>query len=203
MSDADDDFDEEAFEARYEERRQRMLTQPPRCLSPFAAERASAADLPGVVLDGHGSSLQSVFRLRCRCGGESFHVRGTHIATDFKGDPLDFLGDPLELTCPSCRRTELLFDRYRHGYDAEIDAVPLPPREDRRPAPRTEYACPHCGGDAMTLWARFEHNSEACEDSFADRLGGGPEQDFFSWLTVAGRCAKCDRLQTVTEFETA
>ena len=33
---------------------------------PFAAERASAADLPGVEFDSHSSSLQSIFRLPLR-----------------------------------------------------------------------------------------------------------------------------------------
>ena len=199
----DDDADDEAFEARYRERRERMLTRPPGCLTPFAVDRASAADLPGVRFDGHGSSDQSIFRVRCGCRGESFHVRGTHIAKDYKGDPLNFLADPLELTCATCNRTQLLFDARQHGYNAEIDsAAHLMPRE-RRPGPRVEYACPECRGRAMSLWARFEHTSEACEDSFADRLGGGREQDFFSWFTLVGRCGDCRRPRTVTQFECA
>ena len=155
--------------------------------------------------DGHGSSLQSVFRLRCPCGGGAFHVRGTHYSKNYKGDPIDFLGDPLELACPSCRRTQILFDRDRDGFNAELDAAaghpPYARRTDGRPG--TEYACRACGGHAMTVWARFEHHPDTCVDSFADRLGSGREQDFFSWLTLVGRCAKCQRLQTVTEFETA
>ena len=200
-----DDADEEAFEVRYRERHQRMLTQPPGCLAPFAVKRVPASELPGVRFDGHGEPHQSIFRVRCACGGETFGVRGAHHARDYKGDPLNFFGDPLELICRSCGRTELLFDREQHGYNAEIDrAADLMARE-RRPegVARAEYACPGCGDAAMGIWTRFEHHAETCEDSFAEGLSAGREQDFFTWFTLVGRCGNCRRLQTVTEFECA
>src|SRR5690348_6368299 len=86
-----DDFDDEdeAFEARYNARRQRMLTQPPRCVTPFNVTLATADELPGIAFDGHGEPTQSIFRVRCTCGGDSFRVRGTFHAKDYKGDPLN------------------------------------------------------------------------------------------------------------------
>ena len=203
-----DETDEDAFEARYNARRERMLSQPPRCLAPFAAELAKARELPGIRFDGHGAPTQSIFRLRCTCGGESFRVRGTFYAKDYKGDPLNFFGDPLELICQSCGREQLLFDAAKDGYNPEIDAAedlvrPPSRRRNESEAPRVEYGCSKCGGRAMHIWTRFEHVADTCEDSFAESLSEGREQDFFSWFTLVGRCAKCGTLQTVTEFECA
>jgi Zn finger protein HypA/HybF involved in hydrogenase expression len=204
---SDDDAEEEAFEARYNARRQRMLSQPPRCLAPFAVALAAARDLPGVSFDGHGEPDESIFRVRCPCGGESFRLRGTFYAKDFRGDPLNFFSDPLELICESCARDQLLFDADKDGYNAEIEAaedLTRPKSRSNEPEPpRTEYGCSKCGGRAMHIWTRFEHSAETCEDSFAEDLSEGREQDFFSWFTLVGRCNKCRALQTVSDFECA
>ena len=205
-----DDFadDDAAFEARYAARRQRMLTQPPRCLAPFVATLAQAGELPRVRFDGHGESDQSIFRVRCACGGDTFRVRGSFHAKDYRGEPLNFFGDPLELLCASCGSERLLFDGDKDGYNPEIEAAedlvrPPPPRGNEPEAPRVEHGCTQCGNRSMLIWTRFEQTAETCEDSFAESLTGERQQDFFSWFTLVGRCTKCNALQTVTEFECA
>src|SRR5260221_12027533 len=91
----DHDEDEAAL-ARLREAEERLRKTPPRCLAGFTSEPAT---LPGVAFDRHGSDLNKVYKLACRCEGDRFRVLGHPLKND-RG--VDIFARPLSLQSADC-----------------------------------------------------------------------------------------------------
>jgi hypothetical protein len=61
-----------------------LRSHPPRCLAGLATREEG---LPGVMFDGHGESLNTVFLISCGCGHDRHHVLG-HFWRDLDDDTL-------------------------------------------------------------------------------------------------------------------
>ena len=189
---ADDDDDDEAAVARFRAAEERLRRTPPRCLAGFDV---ASAGLPGVAFDGHGSDLDKVYRLACKCGQERFRVLGHHL----KGGPdVDLFVSPLALECAGCGKVTELIDTDEHGYDAELGHGSATIRGE---GSRGAYACDRCGVRPMTAYARFEHSSEELADSFIEEFPN--TEDYFSWFSLVGTCEGCQRVLRVADFECA
>jgi hypothetical protein len=190
-NDAVDDDDDVAM-ARFRAAEERLRKTPPRCLTAFNVESAT---LPGVAFDGHGSDLNKVYKLACKCGHDRFRVLGHHLKND-RDDPI--FVSPLALECAGCGKVTELIDTDEHGYDAELGHGSA---TIRGKGPRGPYACDKCGVRPMTAYARFEHSSEELADSFIEEFPNS--EDYFSWFSLVGTCDGCERMLNVADFECA
>jgi hypothetical protein len=185
------DDDDEAAMARFREAEERLRNTPPRCLAGFKVEPAT---LSNVVLDGHGSANNKIYKLACACGHERFRVLGH--PRNVRGHAL--FVSPLALDCAACGTVTELIDTDQHGYDAELGHGSTTLRGE---GPRTHYACNECGVRPMIAYARFEHSGGELEDSFMDRFPN--THDYFSWFSLVGSCEGCRRTLNVADYECA
>ena len=165
----------------------------PRCLQGFTALPVS---VPGALLDGHGSPLNSVFSLACACGSVRHLAHGFRPPGEQAVDALLF--SPLALECTVCGRRTDLFDSHLHGYDAEQGLYAGSSREVQRPA---VYGCPDCGRQPFEAFARFEHFASIL--SSRNPRHAGRHHDLFTWFSLIGACGRCRLLQLLAHFECA
>ena len=166
----------------------------PRCARHFAT---SIADLVGVVWDGHGEELNTVFATACRCGNPYHRVHGYKWRNpDF--DDAEVVLSPIELTCTVCGLCNALIDTDIHGYDSELGNEST---NVRAQGVRAELNCEKCDASALEIFVRFEYPPDLFDGDFDDFSGG--KEDLFTWVTVAARCSGCAALSTLVEFECA
>lgn len=185
---------------------------PPRCIAGFVAH---PTELEGVEFDGHGSvsrlkieappgvtidgpeHTNPVFSLACQCGGGQHYVHGYRWANPDFRNVVVFLS-PLVLECTACgRRTDLL-DTDVHGYDGELEHGSATARALGDPA---VFDCPSCGRQPLEAYVRFEYPDDLFDGDFPEFEGR--EQDLFTWFSLVGRCSRCSRMLSITDFECA
>jgi hypothetical protein len=186
-------------------------THPPRCISGFNPRPVTLRDanweghaspsqldttVAGVKIEG-AEHVNPVFWLHCACGCNSHLVLGHYWRNRDYHDVLVFVS-PLALTCSACGKVTELFDSDKHGYDAEIGAIPT---NYRGTGPRSEFACKRCGPREFQVFARFEYSEDLLGRSDDDYRGR--EQDLFSWFSLAGRCSGCGRFMEISGAECA
>ena len=170
-----------------------VRTHPPKCLASF---QAIAVELPEEGFDGHGEPVNSFFEIRCRCGRKPHRVLGYPRVHPDSHQSV-FVG-PLALQCGTCQTTSDLFDPKRHGYDAEHGSRPATLCGEGE---RSPFSCPHCQASTFEVIARFEYSSEGLygdDEQLVDRA-----EDYFTWLTLLGRCAGCAQETHIVDFECA
>jgi hypothetical protein len=169
----------------------------PRCVKEFFTERA---ELEEVAFDGHGTVVNTVFKLGCKCGGEKMFVNGYHWKNpDF--DNVEVFISPIELECELCGKAAELIDTDVHGYDAELGHGSC---TGRGKGGRNRFSCPKCRPSSMEVYVRFEYPDDLLDDefdSFEDFRGR--EQDLFTWFTLLGRCTTCGELIGISDLECA
>ncbi len=168
-------------------------SHPPKCIAGFAIR---AAELPGVVFDGHGEELNTVFALSCDCSRQDHYVLGHYWRNPDFDNILVFLS-PLALRCAACGKVTELLDTDKNGYDGELGHGSA---TKRGVGERVEYRCEKCGPMPFSVFARFEYPNDLFDGTpaFADR-----QHDLFTWFSLVGKCAGCSQLLSVTEFECA
>ncbi len=171
-----------------------LQSNPPRCIQGF---KVALADFPGSGFDGHGEGLNPVFELRCNCGNSKCTVIGHDWRSEEKGGRSVFVG-PIRLECKGCSSTTLAFDAEKHGYDVELGhgCYTISGIGDE-----ARCGCSCCGSTEFHVFTRFEYSDDLFTDNFAefaDRL-----QDLFDWFTLVGRCASCNELWDLANFECA
>jgi hypothetical protein len=152
--------------------------------------------LPDVAFDGHGEPLNTIFRLRCRCGSDRGFVDGySWYKPEFR---VTVFLSPLTFQCAACGRVAELLDTDRHGYNPVVcgDSATV-----RAEGVRAQYRCERCGPVPFEVFARFEYLGDLFTEDYDDCRG--KEQDCFSWFTAVGKCTGCSRLMTVADFECA
>jgi hypothetical protein len=189
---------------------------PPSCLASFVVQPAFLTE---VVFDGHGASGQypdglvecpnSIFKVRCRCGGDAHRLvaQATLDEISYYKDLL--IAGRYLLQCTACGAENLLFDKLLHGYNPEIDLLEgrnikddlkeyyggeLTDHSDEQ----VNCQCT-CQATRFEIFTRFEHNPF----NFGDPEFAGREQDFFSWFTVIAKCTGCAKLNVPIDIECA
>jgi hypothetical protein len=149
-----------------------------------------------VMIEG-AEHVNPVFWLLCPCGCDSHSILGHYWRNPDCYSVLVFVS-PLALVCSACGKVTELFDSDKHGYDAEIGAVPT---NYRGTGKRSQFACKRCGPRAFQVFARFEYPDDLLVRSADDFRGR--EQDLFHWFSVVGKCSACGRFTEITDFECA
>jgi hypothetical protein len=169
-------------------------SHPPKCTSAFTA---TYTEVPDIQWDGHGEETNAVFSLRCRCGSDSFEVRGYKWRNPDFNDMEVFLS-PIELKCQASAAKEVVFDSAQHGYDAALGHGSSTVRAE---GVQGTYVCVGCGGSAFNPLARFEYPPDLFDGDFDDFSGG--KEELFTWASIAVKCRKCSQLAIPGDFECA
>jgi len=143
------------------------------------------------------SPEQAIFRITCSCGSNKFRVLGFPMTSPGYPD-LEIFAAPIYLKCDACGKTDRLFDPDHDGYNAEIDSS-CGVTGDGGPE---EYPCPVCGSRTFEPEASLEYALEDEDMDGHEELAARP-QDFFTWFSLEGTCAKCGQVAEVTDYECA
>ena len=185
----------------------------PKCIAAFLAE---SAQLDNLEFDGHGSSgiypdglvanPNIVFAITCQCGSGTHEIVAESEQQEIWQHKNLVVAERYFLECGSCHSRHLLFDRFLHGYDAEVSQLEglslseiigsdqsLPVKEI------VTCKCSHCCNTAFEVFTRFEYPS----DWFDEPLFEGREQEFFSWFTGVGKCHTCSTINVFIDYECA
>jgi hypothetical protein len=170
--------------------------RPPRCIKGFKAELVR---MPGVRIGGHaGGTFTPTVWLKCTCGCDSNYVLGHYWKNPDNRDGRFVFVSPLALKCGNCNKITELIDTDIHGYDSEVGVIPTNHRGDGK---RVEFICEKCGPRPLQVFAGFEYSNDLFERD--NRKHRGREFDLFSWFSLIGKCASCNRLISIVEFECA
>lgn len=168
----------------------------PRCLDGFRT--TTAAGTP-VLLDTLTDAPNRFHALACRCRSEHFTVTGRVALNALIGQ--DVIVGPVTCRCARCRRSAVVFDPARHGYDVEVGHFP-PTASAGAGGSTDSFACPGCGHTGWRLLARFEYPAALVAAIEAGEAPGYPEhvgreQDLFTWFTLIGTCGQCGVAYTI------
>lgn len=143
---------------------------PPRCLSAFDAIAAGQ--------EGDEYTAAATFAVRCKCGNDTFHLRGiTRIVKD-GGNRVDI---GVKSKCAGCARDETLINATRSGYDGELRRLGHLAGED------IEERLHATGDEPLLVNVMFVYSTELSELlPLARERGVGP-QDLFDHVTVSCR----------------
>jgi hypothetical protein len=186
---------------------------PPKCIADFLAQ---AARLDNIEFDGHGSSgiypdglvenPNAIFAIRCQCGSGIHRIVAESEYQEIWQYKNLVIAERYFLECESCSLRHLLFDRFLHGYDAEVSKVEgLDPKDfiDTNQSPlqdeKVTCKCSSCKNTTFEVFTRFEYPS----DLFNEPLFEGREQEFFSWFTGIGGCNICSTMNVFIDYECA
>jgi len=171
---------------------ERAYKQPARCLSAFTT-------IPnGDVLTGINKRIECVnLQLACSCGSGEFEILGHPMASLTYPDQNIFAA-VISLICQSCGKLEQLFDPDHDGYNGEIDSsAGVIGTGELKP-----FICPECGMTTFHPGVSLEYSIDDEEMEDWEELGERP-QDFFTWFSLYGKCAKCGHVTEVTDYECA
>jgi rubredoxin len=101
-----------------------------------------------------------------------------------------FVG-PLSIECPSCGKRSVFFDSERHGYDGENESS-VAMRGSGEPQ---HWSCPQCESTTVEIEVQMTYNVEPDEEN-EERA-----EDFFSEISVACKCRKCDKTFNATSID--
>jgi hypothetical protein len=167
---------------------QYMWNNPPSCIKGISAK----AD-PG-LMKAHLSMCSTVFGVRCKCGNRTVSVRGKEVGPDYAG-----VGEPVEIRCPACNQTAVLFDAAIHGYEG---ALGLAGHLDHSGLPDKGFICIKCGGRTFDVCVTFEYSGDEAETVRESGESVRPE-DLFGWIVGQSRCATCGTEQEMFAIECA
>jgi hypothetical protein len=157
----------------------------PRCMSAFDAVLAGQ--------EGDEYTAAATFAIRCKCGNDTFHLRGiTRVVKD--GGNHVYIG--VKSKCAKCGRDETLMNATRSGYDGELGQLGHLAGED------IEERLHATGDEPQQVNVMFVYSNELPDLlAHARKHGIGPE-DFFDHVTVL--CRSGDRpWREVWDFECA
>jgi len=186
---------------------------PPQCVADFPLR---PDHLDNIDYDGHGfsgsypdglvSNLNIVFAIKCQCGG------GLHsIVAESQQEEIWYyknlvIAERYFLECSSCHSQHLFFDKFLHGYNAEVSKIEdlslseiVETSQSPRKNEKITCECSNCKNTAFEVFARFEYSS----DLFDEPSFEGKEQEFFSWFTGIGKCNTCSTINLFMDFECA
>ena len=186
---------------------------PPNCIAAF---QAHPDWLDNIDYDGHGftgrypdglvANPNIVFAIRCRCGGSLHSIIAESSQEDIWYHQNLVIAERYFLECNSCHWRHLFFDRFLHGYDAEVfqmDGVSFDEymggTQPRNQNNQITCRCSNCKNTSFETFARFEYPG----DLFDEPLFKGKEQEFFSWFTGIGKCKTCSTINLFIDFECA
>ncbi|MCS6850154.1 MAG: hypothetical protein NZ700_03170 [Gemmataceae bacterium] len=160
------------------------LNEWPQHLVPWIAP--TAIDTEGRFLEGE---------VRCPCGGREVTLwcRGETEPlprlTEFTGPDGGAWWDfEVAAACASCGTAQVLFDRYRHGWEALAGSDA--PDDTHRP-PLRRWVCGSCGGGAHRGTIRLVRDHIL---DFLERVPDSVEEDYrngFTWFAMDIQCCGC------------
>ena len=126
---------------------------------------------------GHGEEIAIGFRLKCKCGSQSFSVSAYRWRR--KPDSPEALISPILASCHDCGTSLLVFDSDQHGYDpvaCGTSSLARGEREQGATEQKVSSGAPH----AIDIVAYYPDDLfEADFEEFADR-----RSDLFTWLRI-------------------
>lgn len=193
-------------------------SHPPRCLTEF---HTSPAMLEEVEFDGHGQSgsteegfsetVNPIFSLACKCGGTAFNLIAESNKQKIRFHETVIIAERFLLHCKACDSKKTVFNPSVDGYDNEamrlLKTDDEETVEDRQPKTEKQIntsktvqgKCKNCGQATFAFFIRFEYFA----DLFDDESFEGKQQDYFSWITVYGKCEQCSHETLFVDYECA
>lgn len=184
-----------------------LRTHPPRCVAGFNCQLIDLPEFPddarrhcdpGFEFEDYPTCPETTFRLLCHRGSCLHFIHGYHFTSTEGKAPVDLFVGPHFLECAACGKQTELLDLEKHGYDAELGHGCY---SFRSCGTAGVFECRTCGRQPFETLVIFSYS--CAEDYFAspDEATAGREQDLFDWVSVGATCAKCSKLQRVTDYE--
>ena len=165
---------------------------PPRFLDRFNANRRTARASEIEPFEG-----SVAFQILCKCGSDTLRVYGYEAMSQAFPDMPVFLA-PLSIECVACNKSDRLFDPRRDGYDGE-DHSSAGATGSGKP---TAFCCSECQHSEFQIATLLEYSLDDEEMEDWPELSARP-QDFFTWFTLYGWCARCGSQAAITDYECA
>lgn len=184
---------------------------PPKCITAFLVEPVR---LDNVEFDGHGFSgiypdalvanPNTFFAIRCQCGGTVHRIVAESEQEEIWLHKNLVIAERYFLECGSCHLRHLFFDRFLHGYDAEVSQIEglslheiVETNQSLRESEKVTCECSNCRSTTFEVLTRFEYPP----DLFDEPSFEGREQEFFSWFTGIGKCSACSAINVFIDHE--
>ena len=186
---------------------------PPKCVADLLTQ---SAWLDNIDYDGHGFSgiyrdrlvanPNIVFAIKCQCGGSVHSIVAESQHEEIWYYKNLVIAERYFLECSSCHSQHLLFDKFLHGYDAEVSKIEglslseiVETSQSHRKNEKITCECSNCKNTTFEVFARFEYPP----DLFDEPSFVGKEQEFFSWFTGIGKCSTCSTINLFIDYECA
>jgi hypothetical protein len=176
---------EDAFQAVMD----RVWANPPRCASACAVPLSPRER--GALERGKAGDNTTAFWIRRNGSDKPLGIWG-------QAGIWSPIGEPVLVGGPTKADAAFTFNSLFDGYDGEFGHNAERGQPSRPPEP---YHCSRCGHDRFHCQVHFEYSPEPGdyeEPGVAER-----PQDFFTWITLIGKCAQCDKRKTLFEMECA
>ena len=176
---------------------QKMINRIPRCVHNFKVlDNGTNEKFTG----GHGEPINVYYHVGCKeCESNLFHVNGYYWFNDHYKK--EFFVAPLSLICCLCNNTSVIYNPVEHGYDPEACDFPGTDFSQEKGTHSALFECPGCNKDSLEVSVWFSYPDDIFDEEFQDF--SGREQDLFTWITFEGRCANCNEVISIADFECA
>ena len=164
-----------------------MWKNPPTTISSIAS--VSDKKIKKKVISNFGR-FTTVFDIKCTCKHEYFKIIGKELDSDYKG-----LSGTIKVECDNCKKTFLIFDPLKHGYNGEIgEGIDHSDYKDKI------LSCVYCNFEYFKPSFGFQYSGDEIELIRENHLDIKP-QNLFGWFLGFGVCNSCGQINEIISYE--